>query len=388
MGGVLSSVSDLARWVAGFAAAFPPDGGREGNPAVDGDAPHPLRSASRREMQLPQAVTGWRAADRLPGGPPASPAYYAFGLFADEDPALGRIVSHSGGYPGFGTNMRWHPATGVGVIALANGTYAPMNGLTELVLDALLPQLAWPTTSRSRPRRPRRSPAASAPRSGRHGRRSAVAGNAGRRRGGQPPPAGLGRRHRRRAVQRERRARQPLPRAPPRHRPDPRAHRRLHPRRAGRDAGCGGIAPGRVRHPGPPPLVADRPRRHRRGADPAQPRAAAPRPVPRPRRPAGRGLGPRPRHRRRGRVAEQRRRAVARRPPRRRRRRRRPDRPPPADGRRLGGHLRGGRLPGRQWQRRSGGRARRRARHGHALAAGQPGDRRAAPGGRSRSSAT
>jgi hypothetical protein len=48
-------------------------------------------------------------------------------------------VSHSGGYPGFGTNMRWHPATGVGVIALANGTYAPMTGLTALILDALLP---------------------------------------------------------------------------------------------------------------------------------------------------------------------------------------------------------------------------------------------------------
>jgi hypothetical protein len=139
MGGVYSSVADLARWVAGFAAAFPPDGGRDGNPAVDGDAPHPLRPASRREMQLPQAVTTWRSPDRLPGGPPAPPAYYGFGLFADEDPALGRIVSHSGGYPGFGTNMRWHPATGVGVIALANGTYAPMTGLTALVLDALLP---------------------------------------------------------------------------------------------------------------------------------------------------------------------------------------------------------------------------------------------------------
>ncbi len=53
MGGVLSSVSDLARWVAGFAAAFPPDGGREGNPAVDGDAPHPLRPASRRADAAP-----------------------------------------------------------------------------------------------------------------------------------------------------------------------------------------------------------------------------------------------------------------------------------------------------------------------------------------------
>ena len=89
--------------------------------------PHPLAAASRRQMQLPQAVTGWRAPDRIPGGPPAAPAYYGFGLFVDEDPAFGRVVSHSGGYPGFGSNMRWHPATGLAVIALGNGTYSPMH---------------------------------------------------------------------------------------------------------------------------------------------------------------------------------------------------------------------------------------------------------------------
>ncbi|MFZ2047936.1 MAG: serine hydrolase domain-containing protein [Trebonia sp.] len=136
MGGVFSSVSDLAQWVAGFAAAFPPGGGS------DADGTHPLRRASRREMQQPQAVTGWRSPDRLPGGPPGSPAYYGFGLFVDEDPVLGRVVSHSGGYPGFGSNMRWHPATGLGVIALGNGTYAPMSVLAGLVLEALLPRPA------------------------------------------------------------------------------------------------------------------------------------------------------------------------------------------------------------------------------------------------------
>jgi CubicO group peptidase (beta-lactamase class C family) len=141
MGGVFSTVSDLARWVAGFAAAFPPDGDRDGNDddGNDGSAAHPLPPAARRQMQLPQAVTGWRAAGRLPGGPPAPPEYYGFGLFVDEDPALGRVVSHSGGYPGFGSNMRWHPATGIGVIALGNGTYAPMSPLTGLLLAALVP---------------------------------------------------------------------------------------------------------------------------------------------------------------------------------------------------------------------------------------------------------
>jgi CubicO group peptidase (beta-lactamase class C family) len=158
MGGVFSCVADLAAWCAGFAAAFPPDGPVPGGPVLGGTATgavppgdghplagasgHPLAAASRRLMQLPQAVTGWRAPDRIPGGPPAAPSYYGFGLFVDEDPAVGRIVSHSGGYPGFGSNMRWHPATGLGVIALGNGTYAPMSGLADLVLRSLLTRSA------------------------------------------------------------------------------------------------------------------------------------------------------------------------------------------------------------------------------------------------------
>jgi CubicO group peptidase (beta-lactamase class C family) len=136
MGGVFSCVADLATWSAGFAAAFPPASAAEASAGAA--APHPLAAASRRLMQLPQAVTGWRAPDRLPGGPPAAPSYYGFGLFVDEDPLVGRVVSHSGGYPGFGSNMRWHPATGLGVIALGNGTYAPMSGVAELVLRSLL----------------------------------------------------------------------------------------------------------------------------------------------------------------------------------------------------------------------------------------------------------
>jgi CubicO group peptidase (beta-lactamase class C family) len=131
MGGVFSCVADLATWSAGFAAAFPPDGAAS-------RAAHPLPAASRRQMQLPQAVTGWRAPDRLPGGPPAAPAYYGFGLFVDEDPALGRVVSHSGGYPGFGSNMRWHSATKLAVVALGNGTYSAMYALAELVMRALV----------------------------------------------------------------------------------------------------------------------------------------------------------------------------------------------------------------------------------------------------------
>jgi len=134
MGGIFSCVADLSRWVTGFAAAFPPgDAGAGGR--------HPVLRASRREMQLPQVVTGWAAEPGFPGdGAAAPPAAYGFGLFVSEHPVLGRIVSHSGGYPGFGSNMCWHPSTGTGVIALGNGTYSPMAPLAARVLEAVLRQ--------------------------------------------------------------------------------------------------------------------------------------------------------------------------------------------------------------------------------------------------------
>ena len=134
MGGIFSCVRDLTRWVAGFAAAFPPG---------DADAAdaHPVRRASRREMQLPQVLTGWAIAPSFLGdGASSPPATYGFGLFVDEHPALGRIVSHSGGYPGFGSNMAWHPATGTGVIALGNSTYAAMAPLASRLLEAIVRQ--------------------------------------------------------------------------------------------------------------------------------------------------------------------------------------------------------------------------------------------------------
>ena len=134
MGGIFSCVRDLARWVTGFASAFPP-----GARPQDG---HPLAASSRREMQLPQVLIPPGRGYPLPGTLAGGPGAYGFGLFADEDAALGRVVSHSGGYPGFGSNMRWHPATGTGVIALGNGTYARMNLPAGLILDALVPRRA------------------------------------------------------------------------------------------------------------------------------------------------------------------------------------------------------------------------------------------------------
>ncbi|HKB28050.1 MAG TPA: serine hydrolase domain-containing protein [Candidatus Limnocylindrales bacterium] len=138
MGGVFSSVRDLARWVGGFVDAFPPRDEAEGR--------HPLRRASRREMQQPQRafdpVISAMSTDSMlefQGGA------YAFGLVTIDHLAYGRIVGHSGGYPGFGSNMRWHPSSGLGVVVLANGRYAPATPLGKDLLEGLLATDAVPS---------------------------------------------------------------------------------------------------------------------------------------------------------------------------------------------------------------------------------------------------
>src|SRR5262249_15005534 len=130
MGGVFSCVEDLARWVSGFAGAFPP-----GEPGA-GSA-HPLARATRRGRQLPQVALKRPAPARLPGGNAAGAVSYGFGLFVEDHPR-GLVVSHSGGYPGFGSNMRWHPGTGIGVIVLANSTYAAAPTLAAGLFETAL----------------------------------------------------------------------------------------------------------------------------------------------------------------------------------------------------------------------------------------------------------
>jgi CubicO group peptidase (beta-lactamase class C family) len=128
MGGLLSTVNDLARWVGFFQASEDTDLWSEVT------VPH-LRQGSVGDMQVTQRLV------TASGGPEpdAAPEVtgYGFGLFEDFR-SWGRSVHHSGGYPGFGSHMRWHPASGLGVVALANGTYAPMSKVATAALGDLV----------------------------------------------------------------------------------------------------------------------------------------------------------------------------------------------------------------------------------------------------------
>ncbi|HET7472490.1 MAG TPA: serine hydrolase domain-containing protein [Candidatus Limnocylindrales bacterium] len=146
MGGLFSTVRDLATWVRVFAAASPP--------RDEPDDGVPLTRATLREMQelqraIPPELRGTRA-----GAPPAPfVSGYGFGLFVSLDVVRGRIVSHSGGLPGYGSNMRWHPATGLGVVAVANGRYAQPASVCSDALNLLIDR------GRAAPRRPSPWPA-------------------------------------------------------------------------------------------------------------------------------------------------------------------------------------------------------------------------------------
>lgn len=133
MGGIWTTVTDLARWVGWLDSAYP---------ARDGADDGPLCRASRREMQEPQNTMG--TVD-LPGRVGVNS--YGYGLRIRDDERMGRVVMHSGGLPGYGSNMRWASRRRFAMIALANVTYAPMAQLTHEAFELLHEHGAFPAVA-------------------------------------------------------------------------------------------------------------------------------------------------------------------------------------------------------------------------------------------------
>ncbi|MDH6197636.1 CubicO group peptidase (beta-lactamase class C family) [Mycobacterium frederiksbergense] len=138
IGGLLSTVTDIGKWVGWLCDAFPPSD--DADDAV-------LSRASRREMQQSYRLLPFDLVEEPSGqsrlrskGFPWGLSGYGYGLFVEIDPRWGQISQHSGGYPGFGSYMAWHHASGLGVVAFGNGTYAPTPALARAALDALLQQ--------------------------------------------------------------------------------------------------------------------------------------------------------------------------------------------------------------------------------------------------------
>ena len=134
MGGLWTTVDDLARWVMWL---------NEANSNTDSQTAR-LNVASRRDMQVMHTYAGVIALDG-----DKAPTGYGYGLMMRDDPDLGIVNSHSGGLPGYGSNMRWVAGRDIGVVAMSNTTYAPMAIFTQRVLKMLNAAKLIPAVSTS-----------------------------------------------------------------------------------------------------------------------------------------------------------------------------------------------------------------------------------------------
>jgi len=143
MGGMLTSISDLSKYVGALLASYPPRDGAEAGP---------IRRSSLREMQQiwrsrPSIVTRTAA-----GAPNLNSGGYGFGLGITQSCEFDQIVAHSGGLPGYGSMMRWLPSYGVGVIAFGNVTYTGWGGVVTQAFELMA------KTGGLQPRLPQPSP--------------------------------------------------------------------------------------------------------------------------------------------------------------------------------------------------------------------------------------
>lgn len=137
MGGLITTMNDFARYVAFHLDAWP---------ARDGADEGPLRRASVREMQMPMAFGGLHAKATLSDDKTPNPrvGFYSYGLTWSRD-SLGVVSSgHSGGLPGFGSQYRFAPDHGLGVIAFTNLRYGPVYNPTGRLLGMLIERAKLP----------------------------------------------------------------------------------------------------------------------------------------------------------------------------------------------------------------------------------------------------
>lgn len=114
MGGVETTANDYARYVAWLLSAWP---------ARDGAETAPLKRATVREIVQGSNFATLSPERRGVPGPCAQSVSYGMGWRVINDCELS-YVTHTGGYPGYGSVVMLVPGTGIGVFAFSSRTYS------------------------------------------------------------------------------------------------------------------------------------------------------------------------------------------------------------------------------------------------------------------------
>lgn len=121
IGGVISTVNDLGAWMEAHLDALD---------RLDTYSPGSWSRVLSDNQQARRLVEIQQSEHHTES------VHYGFGLEHRLDSRFGRVVCHSGGYPGYGSHMRWFPELGLSLVVLGNTTYYPAQRVARDALDA------------------------------------------------------------------------------------------------------------------------------------------------------------------------------------------------------------------------------------------------------------
>lgn len=131
MGGLITTIEDFSKYVSFHLSAWP---------ARNGEDIGPVKRSSLREMQTPQfAALNVNATD-FNNEPCPLLSGYGFGLGITTYCNDLKQVGHGGALPGFGSDYRFFPEYGVGIMAFCNLTYTeayPRKKIGELLFETI-----------------------------------------------------------------------------------------------------------------------------------------------------------------------------------------------------------------------------------------------------------
>jgi CubicO group peptidase (beta-lactamase class C family) len=130
MGGLICSIEDFSKYVAFHLSAWPP--------RSDEESPIIKRSSLREMHQLQKLGGVFPENHNRDGSLCPIITGYGYGLGYRQDCKGTVSIRHGGGLPGYGSEWRFYPEYGIGIVSLSNLTYGGLGGQNGQALDTLI----------------------------------------------------------------------------------------------------------------------------------------------------------------------------------------------------------------------------------------------------------